>query len=57
MAAGPCGAAGLAALRLVLLGVGSEDRRAHLRLQPDSTVILVVTEGAAANPVPDLEDS
>jgi diaminopropionate ammonia-lyase len=57
VAAGPCGAAGLAALRLVLLGVGNEDRRAHLRLQADSVVVLVVTEGAAANPVPDLEDS
>jgi diaminopropionate ammonia-lyase len=52
VAAGPCGAAGLAALRTALLGAGNEARRAHLRVRPDSTVMLVVTEGAAANPVP-----
>ena len=57
VAAGPCGAAALAALRVALLGVGSQDRRAHLDLDADSTVVLVVTEGSAANPVPDLEDS
>ena len=57
VAAGPCGAAGLAALRVALLGVGSEDRCAHLGLDANSTVVLVVTEGSAANPVPDLEDS
>ena len=57
VAAGPCGAAGLAALRLALLGEGSEDRRTHLGLGPDSTVLLVVTEGSAANPVPDVETS
>ena len=53
VAAGPCGAAGLAALRLALLGDGSEARRQHLGVSVDSTVMLVVTEGAAANPVPD----
>ncbi|HEY7859716.1 MAG TPA: diaminopropionate ammonia-lyase [Candidatus Nanopelagicales bacterium] len=54
VAAGPCGAAGLAALRLTLLGDGHEDRRAHLHVDADSTLVLVVTEGSAANPVPDL---
>lgn len=49
--AGPCGAAGLAAARDVLLGPGSDERRRHLDVGPDSVVILVITEGSAANPV------
>jgi diaminopropionate ammonia-lyase len=51
--AGPCGAASLAAARLALTGPGCVERRAHLGVDGDSTVVLVSTEGAAANPVPD----
>lgn len=50
IAAGPCGAAGLAALRSALTGFGSQDRRAHLGVGDDSIAILVITEGAEANP-------
>ena len=53
--AGPCGAAGLAAARAALTGSGSEGRRRHLGVGPESTVILVITEGAAANPLPNDE--
>ena len=49
--AGPCGAAGLAAVRVALLGADADARRGHLGLTPDSTVLLLVTEGSAANPV------
>lgn len=56
VAAGPCGAAGLAAARLALTGEGAQDRREHLGIGPDSVVVLVVTEGSAANPVPALEE-
>jgi diaminopropionate ammonia-lyase len=52
VAAGPCGAAGLAAARAALSGAGSAVRRAHLGIGPESTVLLVVTEGNDANPVP-----
>jgi diaminopropionate ammonia-lyase len=48
--AGPCGAAGLAAARLALSGPGCDDRRAHLGVGADSCVLLLVTEGSAANP-------
>lgn len=50
--AGPCGAATLAAIERILTGEGHEDRRRHLRLAPDSTVVLLVTEGSSSNPVP-----
>ncbi|WP_088289713.1 diaminopropionate ammonia-lyase [Kineosporia sp. A_224] len=53
--AGPCGAAPLAALR-TLARDGTDDatdRRAHLGLTPASVVVLVVTEGAEANPQTD----
>ena len=50
--AGPCGAAGLAAARLSLTGDGAAVRRQHLGVDLDSVVILVITEGSAANPVP-----
>ncbi|MFN8149357.1 MAG: diaminopropionate ammonia-lyase [Candidatus Nanopelagicales bacterium] len=56
VAAGPCGAAGLAAARLALTGEGAQDRRDHLGVGPTSVVVLVVTEGSAANPVPPLPD-
>jgi diaminopropionate ammonia-lyase len=48
--AGPCGAATLAAARLALSGPDSAARRAHLGTTADSTVVLLVTEGSAANP-------
>lgn len=48
--AGPCGASGLAALR----EIRRDDARArHLRLTPQSTVLLVITEGVDANPIPE----
>ncbi len=50
--AGPCGAATLAALEHTLTGRASASRRQHLRLGPESTVVLLVTEGSRANPVP-----
>jgi diaminopropionate ammonia-lyase len=48
--AGPCGAAALAAARFALAGPGSAGRRAHLAVAADSCVVLLVTEGSAANP-------
>jgi diaminopropionate ammonia-lyase len=44
VAAGPCGAAGLAALR---------KHRNELGLGPSSAVVILITEGSEANPVPD----
>ncbi|OYO22228.1 diaminopropionate ammonia-lyase [Enemella dayhoffiae] len=46
LALGPCGAAALAGLRVLLSDRGS---RAHLRLGDASTVLLIGTEGSAAN--------
>jgi diaminopropionate ammonia-lyase len=51
--AGPCGAAPLAALRAIHGADDAAHRRAHLGLTPGSTVVLVVTEGADANPQTD----
>jgi len=48
--AGPCGCASLAGAAAVLTGGGAAERRASLRLDANATVLLVVTEGAAANP-------
>ena len=50
VSSGPCGAAPLAGLRAALTGVGAEERRTALRLGPDSVVVLLSTEGTAANP-------
>ena len=47
---GPCGAATLAAARLVL---GKPGWREAIGLRPDAVVLLLSTEGRAANPVPD----
>ncbi|MDI3421144.1 diaminopropionate ammonia-lyase [Streptomyces luteolus] len=47
---GPCGAAPLAGIRAALTGPGARDRRALLGLDQDSVVVLLSTEGAAANP-------
>jgi hypothetical protein len=50
VSSGPCGAAALAGLRAVLTGMGSEERRAALRLDATSVVVLLSTEGTDANP-------
>ena len=50
--AGPCGGASLAGARAALTGEGSQARRASLAIGPDATVVLLSTEGSAANPVP-----
>ncbi|MEU4363145.1 diaminopropionate ammonia-lyase [Promicromonospora sp. NPDC023987] len=47
---GPCGAATLAAARLVL---GQAGWREAIGLRPDAVVLLLSTEGRAANPVPE----
>jgi diaminopropionate ammonia-lyase len=43
--AGPCGAATLAAVRAALLGRDGDRHREQLGLTPDSTVVLLSTEG------------
>jgi diaminopropionate ammonia-lyase len=50
--AGPCGGAALAGARAALTGEDAEGRRAALAIRPDATVVLLSTEGSAANPVP-----
>ena len=50
IAAGPCGAAALAGAGAALTGAGAEARRTALTAGPDTTVVLICTEGAAANP-------
>ncbi|MEU2564885.1 diaminopropionate ammonia-lyase [Streptomyces longispororuber] len=52
VSSGPCGAASLAGLRAVLTGAGAGERRAALGLGPASVVVLLSTEGTAANPHP-----
>ncbi len=49
--AGPCGGASLAGARAALTGEGALARRASLAIGPDATVVLLSTEGSAANPV------
>jgi diaminopropionate ammonia-lyase len=46
--AGPSGAAALAGVRAALTGRGAEQRRRAVRLPPDSTVVLLVTEARQA---------
>ncbi len=48
--AGPCGCASLAGATAALTGDGAAPRRALLGSGPRATVVLIVTEGAAANP-------
>jgi diaminopropionate ammonia-lyase len=48
--AGPCGCAALAGATAVLAGRDAGARRSALRVGPDATVLLIVTEGSAANP-------
>lgn len=50
VSSGPCGAASLAGLRTALTGTGAEERRTALGLGPNSVVVLLSTEGTAANP-------
>jgi diaminopropionate ammonia-lyase len=50
VSAGPCGAAALAGLRTALTGADAEGRRTALGLGPSSVVVLLSTEGTAANP-------
>lgn len=50
VSSGPCGAAALAGLRAVLAGAGADDRRTALGLDASSVVVLLSTEGTAANP-------
>jgi diaminopropionate ammonia-lyase len=50
--AGPCGGAALAGVRAALTGEGAQARRAALALDADAAVVLLSTEGSAANPVP-----
>ncbi|MEV6699666.1 diaminopropionate ammonia-lyase [Streptomyces sp. NPDC051453] len=50
VSSGPCGAASLAGVHTALSGVGAGERRSVLGLGPSSVVVLLSTEGAAANP-------
>jgi diaminopropionate ammonia-lyase len=52
IAAGPCGGGALAGARAALTGQDAETRRAALAVDPGTTVVLLSTEGAAANPLP-----
>ncbi|WP_156724928.1 diaminopropionate ammonia-lyase [Streptomyces apocyni] len=49
VSSGPCGAAALAGLRAALTGAGAEERRTALGLDAGSVVVLLSTEGTAAN--------
>lgn len=48
--AGPCGAAALAGVRTMLTGAGAAERRNALALDATSVLVLLSTEGPAANP-------
>lgn len=50
VSSGPCGAASLAGVRAGLTGPGAPARREALEVGPRSTVVLLSTEGTAANP-------
>jgi diaminopropionate ammonia-lyase len=50
VSSGPCGAATLAGLRTALTGTGAEERRTALGLDATSVIVLISTEGPAANP-------
>ncbi|MFG2178134.1 diaminopropionate ammonia-lyase [Streptomyces abikoensis] len=50
VSSGPCGAASLAGVRAALTGAGADGRRATLGLGPASVLVLLSTEGPAANP-------
>jgi diaminopropionate ammonia-lyase len=50
--AGPCGAASLAGLRRILSGPQAHSRAQHVGIGAHGTVVLLVTEGSEANPLP-----
>ncbi|MEV6486587.1 pyridoxal-phosphate dependent enzyme [Streptomyces sp. NPDC051576] len=50
VSSGPCGAASLAGARAALTGDGADVRRAALGVGPASALVLLSTEGTAANP-------
>ncbi|MCF2528953.1 diaminopropionate ammonia-lyase [Yinghuangia soli] len=50
VSSGPCGAAALAGLRAALTGADADAHRAALGLDATSVVVLLSTEGTAANP-------
>jgi diaminopropionate ammonia-lyase len=50
--AGPCGGAALAGARAALTGEAAGLRRAALTIGPETAIILLSTEGSAANPLP-----
>jgi diaminopropionate ammonia-lyase len=50
VSSGPCGSASLAGARAALTGEGAAGRRTALAVGPASTVVLLSTEGSAANP-------
>ncbi|MGP8304412.1 diaminopropionate ammonia-lyase [Streptomyces inhibens] len=50
VSSGPCGAASLAGVRAALTGDGADARRTALSLDPAATLVLLNTEGTAANP-------
>jgi diaminopropionate ammonia-lyase len=52
VSAGPCGAAPLATLRDALRHPARNELTEHLELGPSSTIVMLVTEGIAANPLP-----
>ncbi|MFC8917138.1 diaminopropionate ammonia-lyase [Streptomyces sp. NPDC057116] len=53
VSSGPCGAASLAGVRAALTGAGARRRRTALGVGASSTLVLLSTEGAAANPYGD----
>ncbi|MGW6063072.1 diaminopropionate ammonia-lyase [Streptomyces sp. NPDC055189] len=52
ISSGPCGAAAPAGAGAVLTGPGAGERRTALGLGPTAVVVLLSTEGRAANPAP-----
>lgn len=53
VAAGPCGGSGFAGLRKLLTGPDGGRNRSELGITDQSTLVILITEGADANPVPD----
>ncbi|MEV3990425.1 diaminopropionate ammonia-lyase [Streptomyces sp. NPDC049837] len=50
VSSGPCGAASLAGVRAALTGAGARERRTALGVGAAATLVLLSTEGTAANP-------
>ena len=53
VAAGPCGASGFAGLRSVLKSDETNSVKQSLGINSNSTLVILITEGSDANPVPD----